>query len=239
MIRRAVLLIIPCYNEANSLGPLLNEIANLAADYTTFVVDDGSSDRTYEIASVADFRLRLLVNLGIGGAVQSGIKFALAHDFDLCLQIDGDGQHPPHQIAKLIEAQRSSGANIVIGSRYLHGATFRSTWARRLGSRIIGFALTALFETPSITDPTSGMRVMDRTAIDYFSRRYPQDFPEPISLAWALRFGLTVHETPIEMRPREHGQSSIFGVRSFAYMVRVLAYIVLARLRRLPTQVRP
>jgi glycosyltransferase involved in cell wall biosynthesis len=230
-----ILLIIPCYNEEKSVSPLLTEITQLGTDYQTLVVDDGSSDRTYEVAKAAHHRVRLLVNLGIGGAVQTGIKFADSHAFNYCVQIDGDGQHQPDQIEALLEAQRLSGANIVIGSRYLHGETFRSTWSRRFGSRIIGRAIGLLFSAPVITDPTSGMRLMDGAAIRYFSRQYPHDFPEPISLAWALRAGLTVQECPVEMRAREHGHSSISGLKAFAYMLRVLAYIILGRIRRPPT----
>jgi glycosyltransferase involved in cell wall biosynthesis len=234
-----VLLVIPCYNESKSLGSLLAEIASLNAGCETLVVDDGSTDQTYEIANDANYRLKLLTNLGIGGAVQSGIKFAATRGFDFCIQIDGDGQHPPDQIAALLDAQKRSGANIVIGSRYLQGSTYCSTWSRRLGSRIIGRAIGLLYNVPTITDPTSGMRVMDHLAISYFSQQYPHDFPEPISLAWALRSGLTMHECPVEMRAREHGKSSISGLKSFAYMVRVLAYIVLSKFRPTPTGERP
>jgi glycosyltransferase involved in cell wall biosynthesis len=231
-----VLVVIPCYNEADSIGQLLAEITKLDLGHEILVVDDGSTDRTYDVAHAATYRLRLSANLGIGGAVQSGIKFAARHAFDLCIQIDGDGQHPPDQIAVLLNAQRSSRANIVVGSRYLEGGTYRSTWGRRFGSRIIGRTIGLLYDAPRISDPTSGMRVLDRKAIGRFSRRYPHDFPEPISLARALRAGLTVHECAVTMRARQHGRSSIAGLKSFAYMVRVLAYIVLERVSRGPSE---
>jgi glycosyltransferase involved in cell wall biosynthesis len=231
-----ILVIIPCLNEEKSLPGLLNEISRLDIDLTALVVDDHSTDATYEVAAGANHRVRLLVNLGIGGAVQTGIKFAAANGFDFCIQIDGDGQHPPDQIAKLIAAQGPSGAAIVIGSRYLHNGRFRSTWARRLGSRIIGLTIGLLFRAPAIMDPTSGMRLMDRRAIDFFARRYPHDFPEPISLAWAVRSGLKVQECPVDMRAREHGRSSISILKSFAYMLRVLGYVMLARLKRTPIE---
>ncbi|MGH6690074.1 MAG: glycosyltransferase family 2 protein [Gammaproteobacteria bacterium] len=226
-----VLLILPCFNEASSIGDVLQEIGNLGNGYDTLVVDDGSSDATDEIARRRSSCVRLLCNLGIGGAVQTGIKYAQRRAYDVCIQIDGDGQHPPDQVERLLKAYRQERCNMVIGSRYRRASTFQSTRARRLGSLVIARAIRCLFRSPNITDPTSGMRLMDRKAIALFSQCYPHDFPEPISLTWALRAGLTIAEVPVEMRPREHGRSSIIGLMPLAYMVRVLGYVVLARVR--------
>jgi glycosyltransferase involved in cell wall biosynthesis len=230
--RPRVLLILPCYNEAGSIRALLEEIASLGAGYDTVVIDDGSVDDTYAIASRLSPCVRLLANQGIGGAVQTGIRYALKNGYDFCVQIDGDGQHPPDQVARLLARYRQGGCRIVVGSRYLTQDTFRSTWARRLGSGVIGRAIGLLFGVPAVTDPTSGMRLMDRHAIAFFAARYPHDFPEPISLAWALRHGLGVAEVAVAMRAREHGTSSIAGLRTLAYMVRVLGYVTLARVQR-------
>jgi len=227
-----VLLIIPCFNEAGSIAALLAEIAACGVHYETVVIDDGSQDDTYRIASRLSPTVRLVRNLGIGGAVQTGIKYALAQDMDFCVQIDGDGQHPPQEVAKLLAAYQQQPRSIIAGSRYIAHDTFRSTWTRRLGSQLIAYALNRLFRQCRITDPTSGMRLMDRQAIRLFAERYPHDFPEPISLAWALREGLSVGEVPVQMRAREHGESSIIGWKPFAYMFRVLSYIVLARFMR-------
>jgi glycosyltransferase involved in cell wall biosynthesis len=227
-----ILLIVPCYNEGGSIGQVLEEIAALGSTYHTIVVDDGSTDNTYEVALARSPCVRLLCNLGIGGAVQTGIKYAASRNYDLCVQIDGDGQHPPEQAARLVDAYARFPANIVIGSRYLLNDTFRSTFARRIGSRLIARSLMFFFHSPPITDPTSGMRLMDRKAMALFTRHYPYDFPEPISLAWAMRAGLTVAEAPVQMRARECGRSSIIGLKPFAYMIRVLGYILLARLKR-------
>lgn len=194
------------------------------------MVDDGSQDSTYEIARHMSSCVRLIRNLGIGGAVQTGIKYAARYGYDFCVQIDGDGQHPPGEVARLIDAYKQSPTNIVIGSRYIKNDTFRSTFFRRFGGKVIAASLNLLFGGTRITDPTSGMRLMDREAISYFAQHYPHDFPEPISLAWALQAGYSASEVPVEMRIREHGDSSIIGLKPFTYMVRVIGYIVLSKL---------
>lgn len=229
-----VLLIIPCYNEQKAIAALLQEIADLSQGFEVLVIDDGSHDDTFHVAQPLSPTVRLLRNLGIGGAVQTGIKYAERHDFDFCVQIDGDGQHPPDQVLKLLEAYAENSAEVVVGSRFLSNDTFRSTWLRRMGGLAIARTLNYLFASCRISDPTSGMRLMDRRAIRFFTRHYPCDFPEPISLAWALRSGMTVRDVPVVMRARGHGQSSIVGIKSLAYMFRVLGYIVLARLKRSP-----
>nr|WP_213738248.1 glycosyltransferase family 2 protein [Bradyrhizobium sp. dw_411] len=225
-----ILLVIPCYNEETSIGDLLGEIAAVGAEYHPLVIDDGSSDSTGAVASAHAQVVRLIENLGIGGAVQTGLKYAERNGFDICIQIDGDGQHDPREISALLDCYRQQPHNIVIGSRFLDNAGFRSTASRRLGSKLIASALNIFFAGNRITDPTSGMRLLDRRAINFFARRYPLDFPEPISLAWAKRAGLTISETPVEMRARQTGESSIEGFKPIAYMIRVLGYILLARL---------
>lgn len=225
-----LLLIIPCFNEENSIGPLLQEIA-ATCRYDTIVVDDGSSDSTSTVARRYSPTLRLAANLGIGGAVQTGIKYAQRGNYDFCVQIDGDGQHDPRMVADLLRSYESHPHNIVVGSRYLAKSNYRSTLIRRLGGKIISRTL-ALVGGQRIADPTSGMRLMDRKAIALFARRYPHDYPEPISLAWGMRAGLTVSEVPVEMRPRESGSSTINGLRPLIYMIRVVSYVLLSRLTR-------
>lgn len=224
-----VLLVIPCFNEGGVIGKLLDEIRDLNREYDTLVIDDGSSDNSYVEASLRSCTVRMVTNLGIGGAVQTGIKYAHRKGYDFCVQIDGDGQHPPDQVAHLLDTYSRHPTNIVIGSRYLNNEGFRSTWARRFGSAAIAMTLRLFFTRVRVTDPTSGMRLIDRRAMALFSRHYPHDFPEPISLAWALRNGLTLGETSVWMRSRERGDSSIIGIKTLSYMVRVLCYIVLAR----------
>ena len=227
-----VLLIIPCYNEEHTIAPLLDEVANCGLECSTIVIDDGSNDATYHIAKARSPTIRLIRNLGIGGAVQAGIKYAYKNDFDFCVQIDGDGQHPPGEVIKLLNAYKTAPSSIITGSRYLLHDSFRSTWARRIGGQSIAWVLNFLFPVCQVTDPTSGMRLMDRRSIEFFSQRYPHDFPEPISLAWALKEGFSAAEIPVKMRDREHGDSTIIGLKPIAYMIRVLGYIFLARIMK-------
>ena len=227
-----LLIIIPCYNEQESIALLLNEIFNCDQGYVTLVIDDGSADNTYRISQPLSPTIKLPRNLGIGGAVQTGIRYAQENNFDLCIQIDGDGQHCPSEVTNLVKAYKKKPDSIIVGSRYLTNVTFQSTFSRRLGSRMISYALQTLFSSCNVTDPTSGMRLMDKKAIAFFADRYPHDFPEPISLAWALKAGLTIGEIPVAMRRREFGNSSIAGLKPIIYMFRVLGYIVLARFTR-------
>lgn len=227
-----VLIIIPCYNEQRAIAALLNEVTACPQNYATIVIDDGSQDATYQVAHQLSPTVKLLKNLGIGGAVQTGIQYAQREGFDFCVQIDGDGQHPPKEISKLLQTYREHPRSIIIGSRYLQNDTFRSTWARRFGGRTIAGTLNTLFSQCAVTDPTSGMRLMDRKAIEFFAQYYPHDFPEPISLAWALKEGFSIGEVSVQMRAREHGNSSISGFKPIIYILRVFGYIVLAKLMR-------
>lgn len=225
----SVLLVIPCFNEAANIGGLLGEIAALPERYDTLVIDDGSTDRTFEEASQRSPTVRLPHNLGIGGCLQTGLIYAHRKGYEYCIQVDGDGQHPPAEIAKLVAAARTSGANLVIGSRFCDVQSFRSTFSRRVGIALISKTLRWLCGQ-TVLDPTSGFRLMDRSALALFSRDYPADFPEPITLAKAMTRGLRLQEVGVRMRERQHGTSSIGGLKNVAYIVRVISYIALARL---------
>ncbi|MBM62046.1 MAG: glycosyltransferase [Acidobacteria bacterium] len=227
-----ILLIIPCYNESASIGTLLQEIEECLPTCDTLVVDDGSEDDTYEIASKSSACLRLIANLGIGGAVQTGIKYAFRKGYDLCIQVDGDGQHPPDQVELLTRGFLADRANMVIGSRFIDQTGFRSSRMRRLGIAIIRRSLANLYGEV-ITDPTSGFRLMDRRAMELFCAEYPYDFPEPISVGDALDQSLRVIEVPVTMRERKAGKSSIGGLKNLSYMFRVIGYLLLKRVGRL------
>jgi glycosyltransferase involved in cell wall biosynthesis len=222
---------IPCYNEGRGLGPLLDELGGLADTCDVLVVDDGSTDDTHAVASQRARCVRLPQNLGIGGAVQTAIRFADAHGYGFCLQLDGDGQHPPDQIEVMLRAYRESPANLLVGSRFLGSGGFRSTGARRLGIGILRGTIAALYGQ-TISDPTSGFRLMDRAAIRLFAAEYPVDYPEPISVAVALSRSLSVRETAVVMRPRVTGTSSIRGLRTAIYLLRVIGYLFLIRVGR-------
>lgn len=239
-----LLLIIPAFNEQAALGGLLAEIAALPADpdteRQTVVVDDGSSDRTTAVARAHGARLlRLCRNLGIGGAVQAGIQLAYREGFDAAVQMDGDGQHPPGELHRLLEAaRRPAPPDLVVGTRYRDrpspaGSTsgaFRSTALRRLGSRWLRGLLRVVTRL-EITDPTSGFRLYGARALRLFADAYPYDFPEPESLAIASAAGLAVTEVSVTMRERQGGQSSISGTKAIYYMMKVTIAVVLAYLR--------
>lgn len=224
-----VLVVIPCYNESRSIRAVLEQVHALNLPLDTLVIDDGSQDDTSKQARPLSKCIRLVMNLGIGGAVQTGLRYARDHDYDYCVQVDGDGQHPPGQIPLLLQAAQDTGANLVVGSRFLETRGYNSTALRRLGIGLIAWSFRVLFNIP-ITDPTSGFRVYDAAAINLFAREYPQDFPEPVSIGYALTAGLKVRETPVEMRERAHGSSSIGGMKNLAYMIRVLGNLLLVRL---------
>jgi glycosyltransferase involved in cell wall biosynthesis len=226
-----ILLIIPCYNEERNIGKLLEEISKIDLKYDTLVIDDGSNDDTYRIAKTYSSAIRLVSNLGIGGAVQTAIRYAFRNNYDLCIQIDGDGQHPPTEIIKLIENYRQNSMNLIIGSRFmsLKSDTFKSTFYRRIGIKVISFTIKAMYNY-QIYDPTSGFRLLDKGAMRLFSKLYPYDFPEPISIAIALNNGMRIGEVPVNMRVRENGVSSIKGIKTLFYMIRVICYVVLTRL---------
>jgi hypothetical protein len=227
-----ILAIIPCYNEAASLPALLEQMVRHCPELDLLVIDDASTDNTAEVVSGKLPVIRLVRNLGIGGAVQTGLKYALRNGYELALQIDGDGQHPPEQIPNMLAHYREVPVNILIGSRFLEEGGFNSTFLRRQGIFLIRWTLNLLYGS-RITDPTSGMRLMDRKAIALFSEHYPQDYPEPISIANALEQGMSVAEVSVSMRSRMGGKSTISGLRSLIYMIQVVGYILLTRAKRL------
>jgi len=228
-----VLLVIPAYNEAQALGGLLDEIralrtSELGIELDTVVVDDGSTDRTAQVAHAGGARvLRLCGNLGIGGAVQSGLRLAHREGFDAAVQIDGDGQHPPGELARLLDGARAEPRpDLVVGTRYRDAENFRSTLLRRLGSAWMRLVLRVLARV-KVSDPTSGFRLYGTRALALFDETYPYDFPEPESLAVARANGLAIAETPVAMRERQGGSSSIAGFSALYYMLKVTIAIAL------------
>ncbi len=228
-----VLIIVPAYNEQEALGGLLAEIRALEiVGLETVVVDDGSADRTAVVARAGGARvLRLCGNLGIGGAVQSGIRLAHREGFDCAVQIDGDGQHPPGELSKLLDVMRGEGSpDIVVGSRYHDTKSFRSTFMRRVGSWCLR-AILRVVARVKISDPTSGYRLYGARALALFNDTYPYDYPEPESLALARVAGLSIAEVPVTMRERQGGSSSIGSFSAGYYMFKVTISIVLTYLR--------
>jgi glycosyltransferase involved in cell wall biosynthesis len=222
------LIIIPCFNEEASIARVLEECRASVPACDTVVVDDGSKDNTTKVASRYTEVLRLPANLGIGGAVQTGLKYAERMGYDFAVQIDGDGQHPPQELSKLFDCYEAKKANLTIGSRFIDGSGFQSTLIRRAGIGVLRFMVRRLTGS-GLSDPTSGLRLFDRAAIEYFSREYPRDYPEPVSCVLAHEKGLSMEEVPVLMRERSGGVSSI---PPLAYMIRVCCYLLLIRMRR-------
>lgn len=220
-----ILIIVPCYNEGDTLPLLLEHLLmlKLPDNYKTeiAVVNDCSKDDTRFVAELYPIVvLDLQVNLGIGGAVQTGFLYAKRNNFDLAVQIDGDGQHPPHELIKLINAYEETRANIVIGSRFLSVGGFKSSFMRRVGIRYFHW-LNKLLTGESVYDSTSGFRIFDRAAIALAAEKYPDEFPEPASLVLFSRAGLSIKEVPVEMRERLAGKSSIRNFVSLYYCIKV------------------
>ena len=231
-----VLIVVPALNEESGLPPLLSELRTVAErdgfSAEIVVIDDASTDRTAEVAREHGARVvRLCRNLGIGGAVQTGLRLALREGFDCAVQMDGDGQHPPSELRKLLAAMQAPLApDIVVGSRYLHGEGFQSTLPRRMGSGWLGWVLR-LVTRQRTTDPTSGYRAYGRRALKLFNWSYPHDYPEPEALVLAKAAGLRVVEVPVVMKERQGGASSISIVHAPYYMLKVTAAILLAYAR--------
>jgi glycosyltransferase involved in cell wall biosynthesis len=230
------LAIVPAYNEEGAVGGLVAELREHVPDFDVVVVDDGSTDSTAAVAEAAGATavIKHPFNLGIGGAVQSGFKYAARHDYDIAVQVDGDGQHDPTQIERLLRHLRMDGeADLICGSRYRGPTGYKVSLPRRLGRRILSLTLRPIVGQ-AITDPTSGFRAMNRRGIELFSRSYPTDYPEVEAILMAHAHRMELHEIGVEMRERAHGRSSIRPRHSAYYMVRVLLAIMVGLFRRRP-----
>ena len=231
------LAIVPAHNEVEAIDATIAAIRRWAPDFDVVVVDDGSSDATADRASAAGAAvLRLPFNLGIGGAMQSGYLYARERDYEVAVQVDGDGQHDPRHIRDLLERLRGDPKlNMVTGSRFLEpdGGGYRSSATRRVGIRVFA-RVVSLITRRRVTDPTSGFRMTDRRAIELFARDYPHDYPEveAILLMHAHRLGSC--EIPVLMRPRLTGQSAISSTQSIYYMVKVLLAVFVGLFRARP-----
>jgi glycosyltransferase involved in cell wall biosynthesis len=233
---RAIALV-PALNEEGTIACVVAELRAYDAELEILVIDDGSHDRTAEIARAAGARvLRLPFNLGIGGAVQTGFRYAFENDYDLAVRVDGDGQHDPSQLAAVVDPVLRGDTDIAVGSRYLgtRADGYRSSTTRRLGIRILARVVSLLTREP-ITDPTSGFQALNRKAIALFAADYPHDYPEVEAIVLVRRHRLRLLEVPIAMRPRVVGRSSIRTLASVYYMVKVLLALFVGAFRRYST----
>jgi glycosyltransferase involved in cell wall biosynthesis len=230
---KRIAVIVPAYNEENTIADVVRSIKSLGTAFKAIVINDNSSDRTSEEAVRAGaVVITLPCNLGIGGAVQTGFKYALANGYDACVQADGDGQHPTGEIPRLLEPLFSNGYDMVIGSRFVVNTKYRVSFMRNLGIRIISLFLRCTTGM-LVRDTTSGFRAINRKALELFSREYPQDYPEPESLVFAHKYGFRVTEVPIEMTSRMYGASSITPVLAGYYMAKVLLAMFIDLFERL------
>jgi glycosyltransferase involved in cell wall biosynthesis len=235
-MQKKVLIILPCYNEEAALPLLLDELQQLelpkAYQFITLVVNDCSKDNTIHIAKKYNVKvLDLVNNLGIGGAVQSGFKYAKQNNFDIAIQLDGDGQHPPSEINKQLEAFEAHNADVVIGSRFIEKEGYQSSFARRMGIKYF-FNLNKLLTGNKIYDSTSGFRLLGKRAIDLAARNYPDDYPEPESLIIFSKAGLKIVETPVIMSHRLGGESSIGNLSSAYYCIKVTLSMLFSFIRK-------
>jgi len=221
-MKKRVAVIVPAYNEENTIGSVVRRIQALGEGYDAIVVNDDSSDRTFSIAHQEGATvIDLPCNLGIGGAVQTGFLYALRNAYDACVQVDGDGQHPTEKIPYLLKTLFEEDLDIVIGSRFIEKTGYDISFMRRIGIGIISLFLK-IFTGISVKDSTSGFRAINARAARLFANNYPQDYPEPESLIFAHKYGFKIKEVPTEMTNRLHGISSITPVKSGYYMIKVL-----------------
>lgn len=223
------LLIIPAYNEEKNIENTIKKLLALNnPDIDYIIINDGSTDNTLAILDNNNFNyLTLPINLGIGGAVQTGYKYALYNNYDIAIQFDGDGQHNVEYISQLIQ-QVEAGNDLVIGSRFLDNLTgFKSTKTRRVGIKLLS-NLIKLCTGKRITDPTSGFRACNRKIIELFSMNYPYDYPEPDTIVKVIKKGFNVKEIPVIMNEREQGKSSINMLKSVYYMIKVSLSIIIS-----------
>lgn len=227
------LVIVPAFNEAAAIAATIADIRAGFPEAAIVVVNDGSRDSTSAAARNSGVAvLDLPCNLGIGGSVQAGLKYAVRRGYDIAVQVDGDGQHPAAEIPKLIAPILNGQADVVIGSRFLPGSEgFRSTRERRAGIFLLGI-LNRLFIRQKISDATSGFRAYNREALAILAQAYPRDYPEPEAVVLLARRGFRLLEVPVTMRERQGGTSSIHGWRPYYYMVKVILSLSIEMLRK-------
>ena len=226
------LAIVPAFTEEASVGRVIDELRALDPGFDIVVVDDGSVDRTAGVAADRGAHvIRLPFNLGIGGADPTGYRFAFEQGFDIAVQVDGDGQHDPAQLPKILEPVLDGDADLVVGSRFAGGGAYRSTAVRRIGIRIFASVVSAVVRQ-RVTDTTSGFRAVNRKGIALFAADYPHDYPEVEATVMCVKHKLRLAEVPVEMRERSGGQSSITAFRSIYYMTKVLLAIFVGLFRR-------
>ena len=233
MKKKKILMIIPAYNEEKNILSVYHTIQKYNKEhnvnYEVLVINDGSTDQTESILKEHQIPYITLVhNLGIGGAVQTGYKYAYENDYDIAVQFDGDGQHDVNYVNKICEPLIKGRADMIIGTRYLkkEESEFQSTFMRRLGANIISLFIKICCRK-RITDPTSGFRAVNKKVIEEFAKNYPTEYPEPESTVSLLVNKYHIEEVPVSMNERTAGVSSIRVWKSVDYMVKVVLAIII------------
>lgn len=233
MTEPRVLIIVPAYNEEASIASVLQSLQRQAPQCDIVVIDDGSKDGTArEVKKFPDVPIvRLPFNIGIGGAMQTGYKYAYRMGYDVAVQCDGDGQHPAHQIERIVEHVVRGDADLIIGSRYVTQTNYTPSLPRRVGKSLLSRIVHSIIGG-GITDTTSGFRAANRAVIKIFARNYPDDYPEAEALVILHKHGLRVAEAPVDMRERQGGRTSIAAWWGGYYIVKVTLALFINVFRR-------
>lgn len=225
-----VIVLIPAYNEAANIVHTVDTLMKTCPDVDYIVINDCSTDETLEICR--EHRLNYLtlpINLGIGGGMQAGYRYAAERGYDIAIQFDGDGQHNAEYIADLIAPIENGEADLVIGSRFINKEGFQTSRLRRIGIGMLRVMLR-ICGNVKVTDATSGFRAASKEVIHFFAHQYAQDYPEPESIMAARVSGFSVKEIPVVMNERTAGVSSISALKSVYYMIKVTLAILIYRL---------
>lgn len=226
------LIIVPAFNESACIEATIHHITKNAPEFDYIIIDDCSTDHTLEICRKNGFHvIHLPQNLGIGGAVQTGYLYGYRNGYDMAVQVDGDGQHDPAFLRQMADCMEKENLDMVIGSRFIEKKGFQSSGIRRMGIRYFT-CLIQLLTGARITDPTSGLRMVNREIMGFFAENYPKDYPEPESVVAILRRGKKVREIPVVMMERAGGVSSISPRKSVYYMIKVSMAILIERIRK-------
>ena len=238
MKKNKILLIIPAYNEEECIRKTYDKILKYnienKTNYDVIVINDGSNDKTEEILVNNKIpHIKLIQNLGIGGAVQTGYKYAYENNYDIAVQYDGDGQHDISFVKKITKPIIDGEANMVIGSRFVEKSkdNFNSTFLRRIGINIISSLIKLLTRT-KIYDPTSGFRAVDKNIIELFATNYPTEYPEPVSEVSILKKKFIIEEKNVKMHERQGGKSSIHAWKNAYYMINVTIAMIIESIKR-------
>src|SRR3954454_22235210 len=225
------LLIVPAFNERASVRKVVTRLRRTLPEFDILVIDDGSTDDTVRQVPPKTAVVTLPFNLGIGGAMQTGYRYAALHGYDVAVQVDADGQHRPAQVRRLVEALEGGGADLVVGSRFLiPSRRYRQTPPRKAGAWFLR-ALIRSMTGLAITDCTSGFRAANRRVIRAFAHWYPEDYPEPEVILLLHRAGYRIREIAVRMRQRREGRSSIGMMRGLYYVMKVTSCLLLDQMR--------